>query len=186
MKDSIIRAQFPPAVRQQPCFCFDKKQRVISRQLSIQMGWIQLSYCVTIIWIWFVKDTDFVIGGVSRGGWEAIVQNRWRCVLQRALELMVRHRTARDNWEPDRIAWELSCNVIHHLDKSYRVVIKFGSRGIRIQSKLPLNKSPTLTNWLIVDETRRKKDIRTITLVGNASSGQVVSWIPWEPRDSCN
>ena len=31
------------------------------------MGWIQLSYCVTIIWIWFVKDTDFVIGGVSRG-----------------------------------------------------------------------------------------------------------------------
>ena len=67
MKDSIIRAQFPPAVRQQPCFCFDKKQRVISRQLSIQMGWIQLSYCVTIIWIWFVKDTDSVIGGVSCG-----------------------------------------------------------------------------------------------------------------------
>ena len=31
------------------------------------MGWIQLSYCVTIIWIWFVKDTDSVIGGVSCG-----------------------------------------------------------------------------------------------------------------------
>ena len=46
--------------------------------------------------------------------------------------LMVTHRTARDNWEPDRIAWELSCNVIHHLDKSYTVVVKFGSGGIRI------------------------------------------------------
>ena len=25
------------------------------------------------LYIWFVKDTDFVIGGVSRGGSEAVV-----------------------------------------------------------------------------------------------------------------
>ena len=73
MKASIIRAQFPLAVRQQSCFCFYKKQRVIWKQLSIEMGLIQLSYCETVIWIWFVQDTDFVIGGVSRGGSEAIV-----------------------------------------------------------------------------------------------------------------